>query len=345
MDTPGNVCFRPTNTCIHDIGRHHHWSSDDVPVIKPTVLRWSPVSTSEMQTQPRLSVSLSEGIPGYRHSAQYSPEPMDIDGDDSNCTIRKDSGVSFDEPITPKKQRAASAEHCGPYHHYSQSPLPLPHRPSLYDTSSIVHPLDIRRPSTAPPSPPCTMRQSAPNTVKLPAISSLTASMPDSAELAPIHRNSRPSFTIYPTEPRTPPQTPCSGGASSSPSPSSSSTGMAPPLAAMRSRRQSSRSAKSGKSPGQFLCEHIVDPATKRKCGQTFRRSYDLSRHQSIHLKNRPFCYCTQCGKKFTRMDALRRHERVQGHSSKRYHTSRHHSAGSLPHTHSMDHAQQARAW
>lgn len=60
-----------------------------------------------------------------------------------------------------------------------------------------------------------------------------------------------------------------------------------------------------------FLCEQVTQG---KRCGQTFRRSYDLSRHQTIHLVNRPFCYCQQCGKKFTRMDALRRHERVQGH-------------------------------
>lgn len=62
-----------------------------------------------------------------------------------------------------------------------------------------------------------------------------------------------------------------------------------------------------------FLCEHVTQG---KRCGQTFRRSYDLSRHQTIHLPNRQFFYCQQCRKKFTRMDALRRHERVQGHAA-----------------------------
>jgi hypothetical protein len=62
----------------------------------------------------------------------------------------------------------------------------------------------------------------------------------------------------------------------------------------------------------QFICEHI--DSTGKACCQAFRRSYDLSRHQSIHMKNRPHCYCRTCGKKFTRLDALRRHERIQGH-------------------------------
>ncbi|KAI8059864.1 hypothetical protein BC940DRAFT_313191 [Gongronella butleri] len=79
-----------------------------------------------------------------------------------------------------------------------------------------------------------------------------------------------------------------------------------------------------GKPAGQFLCEYIIDASSRQRCGQTFRRSYDLSRHQTIHLKNRPFCYCEQCGKKFTRMDALRRHERVQGHTSRHHHHSHH---------------------
>ncbi|KAI8333767.1 hypothetical protein BD560DRAFT_414892 [Blakeslea trispora] len=62
-----------------------------------------------------------------------------------------------------------------------------------------------------------------------------------------------------------------------------------------------------------YVCYHI-DSGTGKMCCQAFRRSYDLSRHQSIHLKNRPFCRCHTCGKKFTRLDALRRHQRIQGH-------------------------------
>ncbi|RCH94891.1 hypothetical protein CU098_002215 [Rhizopus stolonifer] len=63
-----------------------------------------------------------------------------------------------------------------------------------------------------------------------------------------------------------------------------------------------------------FRCKHL-DPATGRVCCQAFRRSYDLSRHQMIHLKNRPFFQCSDCDKKFTRLDALRRHQRIQRHN------------------------------
>lgn len=41
-------------------------------------------------------------------------------------------------------------------------------------------------------------------------------------------------------------------------------------------------------------------------------RNHDLKRHQKIHLAVRPFS-CTNCGKDFTRKDALRRHLTVKG--------------------------------
>ncbi|ORE04247.1 hypothetical protein BCV72DRAFT_307524 [Rhizopus microsporus var. microsporus] len=69
--------------------------------------------------------------------------------------------------------------------------------------------------------------------------------------------------------------------------------------------------------PSPFVCKHIIDPVTGTICHQSFRRSYDLSRHQMIHLKYRPLFHCTHCDRKFTRLDALRRHERIQKHSSR----------------------------
>ena len=63
-----------------------------------------------------------------------------------------------------------------------------------------------------------------------------------------------------------------------------------------------------------FLCRQIMDTKSKSLCSRAFRRSYDLSRHQKVHLKNRPLYSCQFCHKKFTRLDALKRHERVQGH-------------------------------
>jgi hypothetical protein len=95
---------------------------------------------------------------------------------------------------------------------------------------------------------------------------------------------------------------------------------LSPPLSAfsdsITTTSHKTKRTRGGSVPhqSQFVCDH-VDTSTGKVCSQAFRRSYDLSRHQMIHLKNRPFCYCHTCGKKFTRLDALRRHERIQGHN------------------------------
>ncbi|CEP14758.1 hypothetical protein [Parasitella parasitica] len=132
---------------------------------------------------------------------------------------------------------------------------------------------------TAPPIQP----SPATNSNKLPSLSYVL----DSPQLAPIHM---------------PPLSPVSASAF----PFSSSTATTTYTYKKRTR--------GGSVPHQtqFICEYV--DSTGKACCQTFRRSYDLSRHQSIHLKNRPLCYCRTCGKKFTRLDALRRHERIQGH-------------------------------
>ncbi|KAG2227952.1 hypothetical protein INT45_011976, partial [Circinella minor] len=302
-------------------------SSDDIPVIKPTVLRWSPASTV--------------------HPMEMRPSQFSYNNDNSSYSTRKDSGISFDEPIK-KKQRVASVDDLRSRKlpdlcHHSYSSPPRRHH-SLFDPTTItssstsssslnsVHPLELRRPSYpinntnthAPPSPPYP---------KLPAITSITHNMTPMMDQQQLLRS--------------PPQTPSTPSLSypfsaSSPLPSRSTVTSLPPVVRHHSLpykphhqqehttingRRPSAIKSSSKTPGQFLCEHVVDPTSQKICGQTFRRSYDLSRHQSIHMKNRPFCYCNHCGKKFTRMDALRRHERVQGHftnstRSHRFHTS-----------------------
>ncbi|KAI7882928.1 hypothetical protein K492DRAFT_193079 [Lichtheimia hyalospora FSU 10163] len=101
-------------------------------------------------------------------------------------------------------------------------------------------------------------------------------------------------------------------------------------------RRVSCTQQQQQQQQPSFVCDKRMNDGSI--CGQTFRRSYDLQRHQTIHLKNRPYCYCEQCGKRFTRMDALRRHERVQGHN--KYNNDRRSSSSSS----SSSSAQQARA-
>ncbi|KAI8377992.1 uncharacterized protein BYT42DRAFT_572394 [Radiomyces spectabilis] len=131
---------------------------------------------------------------------------------------------------------------------------------------------------------------SPPKTIQLPAISTLTINRPlPHAQLAPIHFSPADKTKSF-----------------NSSYPFNSKPSMT---------RITSRTAASDKMHHQFVCSY-VDPVTGRTCHQSFRRSYDLSRHQTIHQQNRPLCRCDHCGKKFTRLDALRRHERVQGHFS-----------------------------
>ncbi|KAL9544180.1 hypothetical protein MBANPS3_007758 [Mucor bainieri] len=142
-------------------------------------------------------------------------------------------------------------------------------------------------------SPPIHWSPAASNH-KLPSLSYLL----DSPQLAPIHM---------------PPLSPVSASASpysSHPAAAAAATTTTTTTSTVIYKKRT----RGGSVPHQtqFICEHV--DSNGKACCQAFRRSYDLSRHQSIHMKNRPLCYCRACGKKFTRLDALRRHERIQGH-------------------------------
>jgi hypothetical protein len=144
--------------------------------------------------------------------------------------------------------------------------------------------------------------------IKLPGLSSLILDQNNlyhKKQLAPIYANHHP--VVYDQRPLSPPLSTSSPSCPCNYSPTKKS------YKATNNKR--TRGGTSNQS--QFICQHVIDAATGKTCCQAFRRSYDLSRHQTIHLKNRPLCYCHDCGKKFTRLDALRRHERVQGHNNK----------------------------
>lgn len=289
---------------------------ENVPIIKPTVLRWTPAILP-----PTTNDNLSSNVSNVRRYNSISQDDQTID-------CRKDSGISLDEPHNThyrKKQRVMSAGHPSrKLPDLSSSLLPAIRNNSI----TSLHPLEIRRPSTAPPScsPPNSPfpRPQQQNYVPLtlPAISSITSSThhlqilhPQLAPIQSLTANKPPAFLYHPHSP--PHHTsipsihktvkPLQQTNPNNKRPRSSAASAASAVAATNATSTASAN-------NIFLCEHVTDHG--KICGQTFRRSYDLSRHQTIHLENRPFCYCHQCGKKFTRMDALRRHERVQGHSS-----------------------------
>ncbi|KAI8645838.1 hypothetical protein BD408DRAFT_360799 [Parasitella parasitica] len=279
--------------------------NDAVPVIKPTVLRWTPAILSSGNS-PNNCFKLS-------HVRRFSSNHDETSAFDS----RKDSAISLeehnDEQPHRKKQRVMSADHPRKLPDPSTSPLPSLRNSINLDhhSNTNLHPLEIRRPSTAPlpsspPTSPFPRIHAAPT---LPAISSITSPIhpPLHPQLAPIHNQRQFYANIN------------SGGSSGSGSGSGSGSSSSNSSSSNNKRTRASVASTHHMHNIQqntlHLCEHVTGPG--KVCGQTFRRSYDLSRHQTIHLENRPFCYCDKCGKKFTRMDALRRHERVQGHSSK----------------------------
>ncbi|ORZ21410.1 hypothetical protein BCR42DRAFT_192891 [Absidia repens] len=317
-----------------------HSKNNTVPIIKPTVLRWAD-NRDNLQNHRHPSLqTLGKRTSIDRHQKYQS---MTSSQDDGSST-RKDSGISMDEPSTVKKQRVMSADQLAPSTssstfasrkfaclssppEYSRSSSIRASSPSPSAHSSI-HPLEMRRPSTAPSSPSYSRRASnlSPTIIKLPALLSVTSSTSLESnpshhlpKLAPLQQSTRPQKCHLPgiSSPHTSAmlKTPSAGSGSIS----SSSTICQEQHVSDSRQYYQRRPPFQQKQTGQFLCEHIVNSSSGRICGQTFRRSYDLSRHQTIHLKNRPFCYCDQCGKKFTRMDALRRHERVQGHTSKQH--------------------------
>ena len=337
-------------------------ASNDVPVIKPNAFRWSPVHNTEMRLG-RYSLDATHDTDGTMDDSFSLTSSI---RKDSGISFGESSEMTKMEIESDTTFKALKLPNIHPTSEQQQQ-QEQQYRSSLFESPPIIHPLDLRRTSTTMSPSPSPSSSSLGAPIKLPAITSLTKvnqqddyhhhpSSSSSSQLAPIHCHF--SYDDIRTPPQTPssynaksppppPLSPCNPGSSSSSSSISNSshssyhyhhrhpalTCSGTPNSAMIPVASNMRRVSKSKSstPGQFLCEHLVDPASGRICGQTFRRSYDLSRHQSIHMKNRPFCYCSQCGKKFTRMDALRRHERVQGHNGSKRPTTDQYGHRALP--------------
>lgn len=266
-------------------------------VATSVVFQWKPTPSSSSSSSIDALNRSPAAAAGQKRSRRSDEEEHQDDNDNEDaCNIRKDSGISLEDErhekkkqrqqqlqqqqphIQPirKKQRVMSAEES-----MLSRTLPAPMLFADQLPRNMIHPLDRHH----LPPPRLAFTSPTRHSVTLPAISSITSSV------------------IFP------------------PPPPPSVRTKAPPSATTSRRSNSSPCAirpsppkPAPRAPPQFVCDKVTD--TGKVCGQTFRRSYDLSRHQTIHLKNRPYCHCQQCGKKFTRMDALRRHERVQGHGN-----------------------------
>ncbi|CAO3634457.1 unnamed protein product [Cunninghamella blakesleeana] len=330
---------------------------NNIPVIKPTVLRWT-ANMDNLRNNHYPSMT-------NENNKRTSEE---IEENDTYCN-RKDSGISLSEDHEKqmkeedenqqlkKKQRVMSADQS-----ILSRQLPQLSPPSKYNTLNnmnhhhynhhhSIHPLEMRRPSTAPSSPSYSrlLNSPSPVNIKLPALSSITSSpslssstmvsSPSSildndplfhTQLAPLQPSTSSSSPqksyYYYSHPHSSILTNTTSATNNSMNTTTTTTitnnnnsNSDNNINLLQVSTNMNKKSQQKQQSGQFLCEHVLDTTSGRICGQTFRRSYDLSRHQTIHLKNRPFCYCDQCGKKFTRMDALRRHERVQGHTSKQH--------------------------
>ncbi|KAI9481126.1 MAG: hypothetical protein EXX96DRAFT_565514 [Benjaminiella poitrasii] len=288
---------RTSTNSITTISAQQHSQLDikNVPVIKPTAHKWSS-SILSINT----IINNNDTFQSNQRRCTNDSNTPSCYHKDSIHFERHDSAISLDGPLR-KKQKVMSVCHSRklpepstpasqPLFSLRENSVPLEHNNSLHPLEPNSRCFSIATSSNTLPYISSSSFFHQPPT--LPAISSITVQCPNdinntgsfllNSQLAPIiHKNNE---ELYKSNKRS------------------------------RASVASTNHAHNLQQTTVYVCEHISDSG--KACGQTFRRSYDLSRHQTIHLKNRPYCYCDKCGKRFTRMDALRRHERVQGHHS-----------------------------